>query len=239
MIRGSENRVEGNLVTLVVFPGTYNGRLEARFEWQAAFEILSSPDTVLRDNAAAGSERAGYRVDGVKCSTAADGAWRGNTAHSVLIGVVSLPEDGLTGCSAVVGFYVWRAWDYGVYIQVKSSIVVRDVTSMENSVGLLAMVIGPSSTSHDLADRTVLVHHATFIGASHARNCEDAMTNEDANVRLSKNGRSWRTESGGNIAVSWPTFESGSNGAPEKPFNGIMSYNAINGLMMVEGTQQM
>lgn len=38
---------------------------------------------------------------------------------------------------------------------------------------------------------------------------------------------------GGRTGISWPTFESGHNSAPMKPHDGLMSYNAISGLMTV------
>lgn len=38
---------------------------------------------------------------------------------------------------------------------------------------------------------------------------------------------------GGRTGISWPTFESGHNNAPLKPHDGLMSYNAISGLLTV------
>ena len=35
------------------------------------------------------------------------------------------------------------------------------------------------------------------------------------------------------MAISWPNFDSGSNKAPEKPFPGTMSYQALYGLLTV------
>lgn len=40
---------------------------------------------------------------------------------------------------------------------------------------------------------------------------------------------------GGRSGVCWPTFESDHNHAPQKPHPGLMSYNAITGLMSVSG----
>ena len=47
--------------------------------------------------------------------------------------------------------------------------------------------------------------------------------------------RGWRTDSGGNVGMATGLFQSGQNGAPEKPFINNMNYNTIQGLMTVEG----
>ena len=40
---------------------------------------------------------------------------------------------------------------------------------------------------------------------------------------------------GGKVALSFPTFNSKFNSAPKKPFTGIMSYQAIKGVMRIAG----
>lgn len=40
---------------------------------------------------------------------------------------------------------------------------------------------------------------------------------------------------GGRSGICWPTFASAHNMAPRKPHAGIMSYNAISGLLDVSG----
>lgn len=40
---------------------------------------------------------------------------------------------------------------------------------------------------------------------------------------------------GGRSGICWPTFASAHNMAPRKPHAGIMSYNAISGLLEVSG----
>lgn len=58
-------------------------------------EVQESVLTVLQYNTVAGSERAGYRIDGEACPGGFfDGltdSWMLNTAHSSLIGVLMLP----------------------------------------------------------------------------------------------------------------------------------------------------
>lgn len=50
-----------NLVTLMLFPGTYLDRFEVENrDWEAAIEIQNSLGTTLIDNAVAGSEKLGF-----------------------------------------------------------------------------------------------------------------------------------------------------------------------------------
>ena len=90
-----------NLVSLMVNPGTYNGRDEERLIWDSGFDSRRATRPILTGNAVAGSERAGYRVDGEPCEETTE-RWADNTAHSVLIGVMMLHEDCLTSEYKVV-----------------------------------------------------------------------------------------------------------------------------------------
>lgn len=44
--------------------------------------------------------------------------WQDNEAHGGLYGVY-MNKDGLTNCSQIQGFTVWKSFDYGIYFQVK------------------------------------------------------------------------------------------------------------------------
>ena len=83
----------------MVFPGTFNGKVEKRLFWEGGIETYMATRPVLTGNTVAGSERAGFRVDGEACPAQSTGTevWADNTAHSVLVGVEMLPVDGLPG----------------------------------------------------------------------------------------------------------------------------------------------
>lgn len=53
----------------------------------------------------------------------------------------------------------------------------------------------------------------------------------DVNVRLSSQARGWRYGTCGMTGVVFPSFTSGSNGSPKKPFTGVMAYPTIKGVM--------
>ena len=93
---GIDNAFRDNLVTLMVFSGTFNQRDEGRTFWDAGIDVRRATRPVLTGNAVAGSERAGYRVNGEPCDGSTE-SWQDNTAHSTLVGVEMLPNDGLPG----------------------------------------------------------------------------------------------------------------------------------------------
>ena len=116
------------------------------------------------------------------------------------------------------------------------SVIITKVKLIENRVGAFPMVVGPGSTSHQMADKTVDMTESLVVGKTRSFQCDvTVLDNADDNIALSGQGRSWTVPGGDFTGVVWPTFTAGSNKAPEKPFKGIMSYNSIKGLMRVEG----
>lgn len=54
------------------------------------------------------------------------------------------------------------AIDVGLYFQTVSSVVVTDVTIADCAVGIYPMVIRPSATSHEYAEKTVTIQVISF-----------------------------------------------------------------------------
>ena len=187
---------------------------------------------ILIDNVVAGSERSGFWVDGERCDTTSK--WRGNVAHSTLIGVMMLPKDGIRPCSRLNHFTVYRSWDFGIYTQVGASIHIDNLLALDNGLSVFNIVIGPGSVSHMYENKFVEIRDSIIVGRSSSIGC-DAKPFEDNNYILSDNGRSWRSPDGGFVGISFASFLSGSNNAPLKPFTASMSYNAIRGQMRIEG----
>ncbi|CAG5956366.1 unnamed protein product [Menidia menidia] len=256
-IRGSRTTLSRNLVMMSLWPGSYQDREEPfNFDWNAAIEVIEATGVVLQHNIVAGFQRVAYRVDGEPCpgsSGASDGgeAWVHNEAHGGLYGVY-LNGDGLPGCSLIQGFFVWRSFDYGIYFQVgkqiqnrglvahppqvSMSVVISNVTLVENGMGVMPLVYGPPSLSHALADKTVLVQDSWIVGSSPSFNCSDTLSSDDFNVETTSSHRAPRPPSGGRSGICWPTFQSAHNTAPAKPHHLNMNYNAIKGLMRVTDT---
>uniref|UniRef100_S4RUK3 Polycystic kidney and hepatic disease 1 (autosomal recessive)-like 1 n=1 Tax=Petromyzon marinus TaxID=7757 RepID=S4RUK3_PETMA len=68
-VEGGHVRIRRNLVTLSVWPGTYQDRLETNnlLLWPAAIQVHEATDVVLQGNVVAGFERLGFRIDGEPC----------------------------------------------------------------------------------------------------------------------------------------------------------------------------
>ncbi|CAL8293184.1 unnamed protein product [Merluccius merluccius] len=235
---GNKVSVRRNLVTLSLWPGSYQDREEDfNFNWNAAIEVNEGTNVVLQHNIVAGFERVGYRIDGEPCpgSPNSNEEWEQNEAHGGLFGVY-MNKDGLPGCSLIRGFTVWKSWDYGIYIQTPSNIIVAEVTLADNGMGLMPMVYSPPSLSHAYADKTVHVRDALVVGTSPDFNCSDTVPLQDFNIIESTSERGARLPDGGPSGFCWPSFLSGHNAAPFMPHQGSMSYNAIRGLMTVVDT---
>ncbi|XP_070248855.1 fibrocystin-L [Myotis yumanensis] len=237
-IWGDANRVRGNLVALSVWPGTYQNRKDLSSTlWHAAIEINRGTNTVLQNNVVAGFGRAGYRIDGEPCSSLTNPLekWSDNEAHGGLYGIY-MNQDGLPGCSLIQGFTIWMCWDYGIYFQTTESVYIHNVTLVDNGMAISSMIYMPAAISHQISNKTVQIKSSLIVGSSPEFNCSDLLTNDDPNIELSAAHRSSRPPSGGRSGICWPTFASVHNMAPRKPHAGIMSYNAISGLLDVSGS---
>lgn len=117
---GERNTIKNNLITVIQFPGTFNGRVEKdKFTWDAGLEINEASDLVVTGNVVAGSERTGIRTDGQSCDLLQldpSALFSENEVHSCLIGVMAL-QDGIKPCSVLSGFTTWRNWYFGTYFQ--------------------------------------------------------------------------------------------------------------------------
>ncbi|OCT77100.1 fibrocystin-L [Xenopus laevis] len=238
VVSGERIRLRRNLVSVAVWPGTYQDREEINnILWHAAIEISQGTDIVLQNNVVAGFERVGYHINGEPCTDGNDTSvqWLNNEAHGGLYGVY-MNKDGLPGCSLIRRFKVWRCWDYGFYSQTPASVKISESVFVDNGMGIFNIIYTPAATSHELSNKTVAVSNSLFVGSSPNFNCSDVLTDSDANIRISAEHRSIRPLQGGRTGISWPSFISAQNAAPGKPHAGLMSYNAITGVMTVQDT---
>ncbi|XP_076438592.1 LOW QUALITY PROTEIN: fibrocystin-L-like [Babylonia areolata] len=227
--------VTNNLMAMVLWPGTYQGRYQtSSTDYPGAVEAADASDLVLTDNTVSGCERAAYRVAGQRCDAAAARRWSGNEAHSCLVGVASFPADSLANstCSLWAGFFVWRSGDVGLYVNGAGSQRVEELISVENALGYTAFVVGPPAAAHAFADKFVEVVDSVFVGRTSTYDCDHgALNGSDPNVELSGQSRVWRRGQCGITGLLFPSFLSGPNGAPRHSFTDTMSYPAIKGRM--------
>ncbi|XP_044191170.1 PKHD1 like 1, tandem duplicate 1 [Thunnus albacares] len=237
-IWGNKTTVRRNLVMMTLWPGSYQGREEPfNYAWNAAIEVNEGTNVVLQNNIVAGYERVAYRIDGEPCpgNVNENEKWIHNEAHGGLFGVY-LNKDGLPGCSFIQGFFIWKSFDYGIYFQTISNVVVSNVTLVDNGMGIMPLIFAPPSVTHAFADKKVHIQNALIVGSSPNFNCADTLSSSDFNMAISEGHRAPRPLNGGRSGICWPTFGSGHNTAPIKVHHLNNNYNAIKGLMTVNDT---
>ncbi|XP_038580507.1 PKHD1 like 1, tandem duplicate 1 [Micropterus salmoides] len=237
-IWGNNITVRWNLVMMTLWPGSYQDREEPfNLAWNAAIEVNEGTNVVLQNNIVAGYERVAYRIDGEPCPGYFNGnqKWINNEAHGGLFGVY-LNKDGLPGCSLIQDFFIWRSFDYGIYFQTITDVVVSNVTLVDNGMGIMPLIFAPPSLSHAYADKTVTIQNALIVGSSPSFNCSDTLPSTDFNIKISNGHRAPRPLKGGRSGICWPTFGSQHNNAPVMAHHLNNNYNAIKGLMKVKDT---
>ncbi|XP_050924319.1 LOW QUALITY PROTEIN: PKHD1 like 1, tandem duplicate 1 [Lates calcarifer] len=237
-IWGDKITVRRNLVTMSLWPGSYQDREEPfNYEWSAAIEVNEGTNVVLQHNIVAGYERVAYRINGEPCPgyLNENKEWIHNEAHGGLYGIY-MNKDGLPGCSFIQGFFIWRSFDYGIYFQTIMNVMISNVTLVDNGMGVMPLIYGPPSVSHAFADKTVHIQNALIVGSSPNFNCSDTLPTSDFNIINTETHRAPRPPQGGRSGICWPTFGSSHNKAPLKPHHGNNNYNAIKGLMTVKNT---
>uniref|UniRef100_A0A4W4EJY7 Polycystic kidney and hepatic disease 1 (autosomal recessive)-like 1 n=1 Tax=Electrophorus electricus TaxID=8005 RepID=A0A4W4EJY7_ELEEL len=230
--------IRRNLVTMTLWPGSYNGRQDTfNFNWNAAIEANTGTNVVLQGNTVAGYERVGFSIDGEPCpgTFSPVAQWQENEAHGGLFGIY-MNNDGLPGCVQIQDFTVWRSFDFGIYFQVSMSVLISNVTLVDNGMGIMPLIYGPSAVTHEYSNKTVTVQNALIVGSSPNFNCSDRQPLDTINIALTASSRAPRPLNGGRTGISWPTFESSQNGAPVHSHDGLMSYPAISGLLTVTDT---
>ncbi|XP_068236296.1 fibrocystin-L-like [Palaemon carinicauda] len=232
------NIFKNNLISLMLFPGTYNGRNEIQnFKFFGGFVLNDASKTVLEGNVVAGTEQAGFQTYGEPCED--ESLWSNNEVHNAMFGILlwkkgSVPEH--TDCRRVKGFTAWRVWDTAFYMQHYASLILSDVKSIDNYVGVHQLVYGPHALSHQFYEKTARVENAIFVGASPSHTCEY----HDSTVRIMEHFTNslWKHGvDGGNSGILFASFQSGINMAPKHSFHEAASYPAIRGGSYINNVQ--
>ncbi|GFN92106.1 fibrocystin-l [Plakobranchus ocellatus] len=238
-VEGKGVKVTNNLVTLSIWPGAYLDRSEKlNIEYDAAIEGSLSTGLVLINNTVAGAERRAFHLPGQACTTKGSDLWSNNRAIGALIGIGIFPAEPTVDSTCVTynGFTLWKNFDFGIYYNNKPSVILKNNWFIENGIGIFPMVIGPSATFHDYADKYCEIKNNIFVGKTSSFSyTDDVMLPSDKNIKLSQRGRGAGNETCGKIGIMMTTFTSSFNGSPFKPLMDIMAYNAIGGRTMVDG----
>ncbi|XP_068603731.1 PKHD1 like 1, tandem duplicate 1 [Brachionichthys hirsutus] len=237
-VKGNGIIVRRNLVSMTLWPGSYQGREEPQnLDWVAGIEVSEAITVVLQHNIIAGYERVAYHIDGEQCpgSTNKNEKWTDNEAHGGLFGVY-MNKDGLPLCSLIEGFFIWRSFDHGIYLQTSMNVIVSNVTLVDNGLGIMSLIYGPPSPSHLFAEKNVQIQDALIVGSSPNFNCLHTLPSTDFNTFITQSHRAPRPPNGGRAGICWPNFQSTQNNAPKKSHHMNNNYNAIGGQMLLKDT---
>ncbi|XP_074660960.1 fibrocystin-L-like [Tubulanus polymorphus] len=236
VVRGSQNMIKRNLVTLSLWPGAYNGRQEPlNLINQGGIETNFAEQVVMQDNVVVGSERAAFRVRGEPCDDPTVPSWSGNIARSSMFGVVVLPTDIRPVCMKISGIQATKSLRFGIYCQTSANPIVTNVIVADNRVGILVIVIKPSIFTNKPSGKIARIEDSLVVGRSASYDCTDTMKRSDDNIKFSSQAAAWKTATGGDTGIAWPIFLGKSNAAPEFPFAGDLGYPSYSGLLKTKG----
>lgn len=230
---GSDLVITGNLASLSNFLPTYRTDPRAQptnSDWTANYELASTFNLTLRNNVAAGGNRAGFHVNGDYCTSEGDALQvADNTAHSTLHGIHLGYSDGHpSGCTHIARFTAHSCFHYAIFSYCRAEVRVSEATLLNNYAGIFVAVIGPPSLSHQLGDKEVVIENSLIVSATTELDCErDSIVPE---ISLHPQSfRGLRSPSGAHAGIIIPVFVSSRGHRTLSGWFSISAYPAISG----------
>lgn len=242
-LKGHSTIVKRNFVVLVYWGPTWETwNAEFNTDYFGAVDGHQADSFVLEDNFIAGAERLGLFYKGDLCDgdslPGMNHSIKNNTIYSSMAGVVVLPDYYLEtqGCIKIAGFTVFKSMHWGLYYQAPMSVIVENNTLIDNYVNVFTMVIQPATIEHIFSGKYYKLRNTHLIGMSKEFDCVKDIRPMDLNFEMAKKITAFGagpTELG-KIGMVWSNFLGASNMAPNKPWSGIKTYNALDGYTLVE-----
>ncbi|XP_029451975.1 fibrocystin isoform X2 [Rhinatrema bivittatum] len=228
---GNGINVEGLNHTLVRNLVVLTKQMDTVQSWVAGINVRLTDDAFLLANAVAGSERIAFHIRGQKCFPM-ERQWADNVAHSSLHGVHVYHGDGFQNCTKISGFLSFKNYDYGVMFHVANSILIENITLIDNVVGLLPIVYELSGDQPHFQNYIEL-RNSDIVATSTAFDClKDRIKPMSADP--TSRDRSPRSPLKGRVGIIWPIFTSAPGQWPQTPWHRIMSYPSVSGLMKLQ-----
>ncbi|XP_021354873.1 fibrocystin-L-like isoform X2 [Mizuhopecten yessoensis] len=234
----SHTQIIGNMISGYIFPGSFNGRNEASNTLvDALISATSATSLELSGNALSSSERACYvglpesKTPGVSMQP-----WSDNICHSSLFGFVLFPdsiEQWPAGDFQFSNFTFYKIYLYGMYYNTRTSITISKNKFIDNGIGILPFLIGPSALEHQFdLDQYITIEKCLFVGHSADYDCtKDVVDSTATYYKISVEGTAPGTKVENRphafIGMALPSCTSGTNNSPLKPLNYIMNYQSI------------
>jgi len=162
-------------------------------------------------------------------------SFKRNTAHGAGIGIAIRPEFAYTTipCIQVSEFTVIKSQYYGIYYQSHAEFTVDKVTLVDNQIGVFQLILGNPPQTHVVTEKKYIVKNSLIVGRDPYYSCD----NDKYPRNLSDTKATFKSFGGGldkkgRVGLLWPTYCSGGNGAPTKPWSGLLTYNQIGKLFL-------
>ncbi|KAJ1148974.1 hypothetical protein NDU88_001796 [Pleurodeles waltl] len=219
-LEGQNHKLSRNLIVLTKQPENVK-------EWIASIKVNLADDITLLGNTVAGSERVAFRVSGQICDEFQN-PWKENVAHSSLHGVHLYDGDGFQNCTRIAGFTAYKNYDYGIMFHVGSSVVVENLTLIDNNIGLLPIVHGQKD-QNKFEKKYILLRQCVIVATSPAFDClKDRI--RPYNVDLTSRDRSPLNPLRGRVGIIWPIFTSKAGQWPKDSWHRIISNSSVHGI---------
>ena len=223
------NRINRNLVTKQESVSLLKGQSQNP-AFHACINIQRAKNVTLNDNIMAGCAFAGLKTLGSPCEDAYQ--MSNNEVHSSLHGL-HVNSYGVTrpgsGCVAFKNLLAWKNYDYGICAKSDNSVELSDITIIDNGVGFLPYLYGPSSDSHLFEEKYMSFSNSHIVGVSNSYDCDEESKPDILNS-IMEGGRRWtgRNKKAGSTkfhhtGVVWPIAQA-SYGKEKMPF-----YKAVKG----------
>ncbi|CAF0939901.1 unnamed protein product, partial [Brachionus calyciflorus] len=243
-LEGHSNIVRNNLIV-------FNRWLPSFWFWElinelpnymGAIDIHAADSAVVENNFIAGSERVGLLFKGDVCigdefTKNQNHSIKNNTIYSTISAVTILPSQRfILDCVRISNFTVFKSNYWGIYYQNPETVRVESNILIDNQINIFTQVITPNILDHSMSNKKTFIQNNLIVGQSPNFNCTTDIKSDDLYYANAGSVESYT--SGPNdlskVGVTWAQFLSGSNNAPLKPWTNIMTYNALDGLMIVD-----
>lgn len=201
--------------------------------WVAGIKVNLATGVSLCGNAVAGSERIGFHIWGQECLPGGEYC-SGNVAHSSLHGVHLYQEDGFQTCTRITGFLSYKNYDYGVMLHLGGSVLVENLVLVDNTVGLLAVVLCVYAELCYMGKTTIEFKNSVIVATSSTFDClRDRIKPHSADLTAQDRPPLYPLR--GRVGILWPTFTTVPSQRPEDPWHKTGHCPKALGIMKLKG----
>ena len=240
-IEAHSNIIRRNLLLYILWSSSIL-TWEARFngEYWGAIDAHQADSVIIEDNFICGAERLALFYKGQACDHLNENVGVGmnnsikrNTIYCSMAGVVLLPEffhKSLT-CLKISEFTIFKTMHWAIYYQGIQSVILDSNKLIDNYVSAFTYVIRPPPILHLVSNKFYINKNSLIVGQSSGFNCLKDVRTFDLNFNSAIQIQTFGAGKNlmGKIGLVWSNFLGKDNGAPVKPWAGLMTFNKIDG----------